>query len=388
MAAPDLTERTISSTYKDLLQVSNSNAGVDGTLRDVSDGEGTASKLQISDAGVASTGTFDVSGDTTLAGLSIGGVTLTVTGTELNVLDGIAALDTDISSVSSSDDTLASAKAIKTYVDAEIGTHDADDLEGTTLASNVVSSSLTSIGTLIDALEVSNASGDATVTIRSGVSGDKDSILKLVQSGDIGMHIAYDGGVDDLHIMHDNGTTKFVTIQRDDGFVGIGTSAPDYLCHISGASSPDLMVEATDTSAANFRIKNTEGEFGLYTDGDELIIRDYGRSLNRMIFDEAGSVDLTASKLTIGGIEGGAGAVVTADGSGGISWAAASGGGGGGVTDLSFTATGGSLTVESSTGDDVSLPLANTTNWGVMSDEMFDKLDGDKLCCPIIVHDM
>ena len=45
-------------------------------------------------------------------------------------------------------------------------------------------------------------------------------------------------------------------------------------------------------------------------------------------------------------------------------------------TNLSATANGTSLTVASSDGTDASLPLADTDNWGVMSDEMFDKLDG------------
>ena len=39
-----LTSKKPSETYKDLLQVSNSNSGVDTTLRDVEDGEGTASE--------------------------------------------------------------------------------------------------------------------------------------------------------------------------------------------------------------------------------------------------------------------------------------------------------------------------------------------------------
>lgn len=45
--------RTHDSTYKDLLQVSNSNSGVDGTLRTVEDGEGTASVLKISSTSVS-----------------------------------------------------------------------------------------------------------------------------------------------------------------------------------------------------------------------------------------------------------------------------------------------------------------------------------------------
>ena len=51
-----LTGQRRNDTYKDLLQVSNSNAGVDGTLRSVEDGEGTASALSISSAKVAFNG--------------------------------------------------------------------------------------------------------------------------------------------------------------------------------------------------------------------------------------------------------------------------------------------------------------------------------------------
>ena len=40
-----LAGKTIQSTYKDLLQVSNSNSGVDGSLKTVEDGEGTSSAL-------------------------------------------------------------------------------------------------------------------------------------------------------------------------------------------------------------------------------------------------------------------------------------------------------------------------------------------------------
>ena len=43
-----LTNKTVASTYKDLLQVSNSNSGVDATLRTVEDGEGTSAGVQLS----------------------------------------------------------------------------------------------------------------------------------------------------------------------------------------------------------------------------------------------------------------------------------------------------------------------------------------------------
>lgn len=48
----DLTGRDLADTYKDLLQVSNSNAGITTTLTAVEDGEGTASKLLLSTAAI------------------------------------------------------------------------------------------------------------------------------------------------------------------------------------------------------------------------------------------------------------------------------------------------------------------------------------------------
>jgi len=47
-----LTGQYITDSYKDLLQVSNSNSGIDTTLRNVSDGEGTSCPLQLSSAAV------------------------------------------------------------------------------------------------------------------------------------------------------------------------------------------------------------------------------------------------------------------------------------------------------------------------------------------------
>jgi hypothetical protein len=47
-----------------------------------------------------------------------------------------------------------------------------------------------------------------------------------------------------------------------------------------------------------------------------------------------------------------------------------------GVTNLSDTATGTAYTIHSSTGTDVALNLATTSAWGLMSDEQFDKLAG------------
>ncbi|HEY3526891.1 MAG TPA: hypothetical protein VGK47_11880 [Nitrososphaeraceae archaeon] len=69
-----LTGQRVNSTYKDLLQVPNSNTGLDGTLRAVESGAGTSSALLISTAGIRSSGTLAVTGASTLSS------TLAVTG--------------------------------------------------------------------------------------------------------------------------------------------------------------------------------------------------------------------------------------------------------------------------------------------------------------------
>ena len=65
-----LTGQKISNSYKDLLQVSNSNSGIDTTKRTVSDGEGTNSPLQLSDSIVNIDGTFQLNGSTLTANAS------------------------------------------------------------------------------------------------------------------------------------------------------------------------------------------------------------------------------------------------------------------------------------------------------------------------------
>ena len=72
-----LTGTKIANTYKDLLQVSNSNSGIDGTLRTVSDGEATNSPLQLSQSTVNINGTF-----------ALNGISLTVDASTLNYLGG------------------------------------------------------------------------------------------------------------------------------------------------------------------------------------------------------------------------------------------------------------------------------------------------------------
>ena len=75
-----LTGNSVASTYKDLLQVSNSNAGVDATLRTVDDGEGTASALSISSAAIQ-VDNIKIDGNTITSEDTNGNITLTPNGT-------------------------------------------------------------------------------------------------------------------------------------------------------------------------------------------------------------------------------------------------------------------------------------------------------------------
>jgi hypothetical protein len=75
----------------------------------------------------------------------------------------ITSVDTDISSVSASDDTLASAKAIKTYVDAQITAQDLDfSGDSGTGAVNLDSQTLTIAGT---ANEIETSASGQTLTV-------------------------------------------------------------------------------------------------------------------------------------------------------------------------------------------------------------------------------
>ena len=66
-----LTGKEIANTYKDLLQMDNSNGGLTATARNVKDGNGTASPLQLSNSTVNVNGTFQLNGTTLTASASV-----------------------------------------------------------------------------------------------------------------------------------------------------------------------------------------------------------------------------------------------------------------------------------------------------------------------------
>ncbi len=81
-------------------------------------------------------------------------------------------------------------------------------------------------------------------------------------------------------------------------------------------------------------------------------------------------IETTAEELTLPTSAGSSGQVLTSDGAGVLSFTTNTAN-----TDLTATANGTSLTVESSSGANVALPAATSSAWGVMSDEDKAKLD-------------
>jgi hypothetical protein len=129
--------------------------------------------------------------------------------TNLEVADfASGVLDTDITSVSTSDDTLASAKAIKTYVDAQVATVPTGDITEVTAGTGLSGGGTTGAVTLnIDTattvdLSTSQALSNKTLTspvINTGVSGSaildeddfaSDSDTKLATQQSIKAYVA------------------------------------------------------------------------------------------------------------------------------------------------------------------------------------------------------
>jgi len=149
-------------------------------------------------------GVVTVAGEISVTTLDIGGTNVTSTAAELNVLDGIASIDTDISSVSGSDDTLASAKAIKTYVDAQVTAQDLDFQgdSGGALSIDLDSETLDIAGGT--GIDTSGSSNTLTVAIDSTVttlSGTQTLTNKTLTSPKINEDVALTSTATELNLL-------------------------------------------------------------------------------------------------------------------------------------------------------------------------------------------
>lgn len=251
MAGSDsLNGKAISDTYKDLLQVPNANAGVDGTLRTVMDGEGTESTLQVSTAGVKSTGTLESTGNLTVGG------TLTLGGTAISSLeDGADVTDaTNVTAAGALMDSeltdLAGVKGVtistlqpkpsegafvdgdKTKLDAIEASADVTDATNVTAAGALMDSELTDLagvkGVTISTLQPKPSEGafaDGDKTKLDGIAASSNNYSHPDHSGEVtstgdGATVIADDVVDEANLKVSNAPTDGYSLVARSGETG------------------------------------------------------------------------------------------------------------------------------------------------------------------------
>ena len=239
--------------------------------------------------------------------------------TNLEVADfASGVLDTDITSVSGSDDTLASAKAIKTYVDAQVATVPTGDITavvaGTGLSGGATSGSATlniDTATTVD-LSTSQALSNKTLTspvINTGVSGSaildeddfaSDSATKLATQQSIKAYVATQvatanelseltdtnitSPADGALLFYDTGTSKWI----DNVVSGDITIADTGVATIAAGAVDNAMLAG---SIANNKLVNDSVSFGG-------VSVDLGASDATPAFDLSDATNYPTSSLT------------------------------------------------------------------------------------------
>ena len=239
--------------------------------------------------------------------------------TNLEVADfASGVLDTDITSVSSSDDTLASAKAIKSYVDTQVATVPTGDITavvaGTGLSGGATSGSATlniDTATTVD-ISTSQALSNKTLTspvINTGVSGSaildednfaSDSDTKLATQQSIKAYVATQvatanelseltdvnitSAADGALLFYDTGTSKWI----DNVVSGDITIADTGVATIAAGAVDNAMLAG---SIANNKLANDSVSFG----GISL---DLGQSDATPAFDLTDATNYPTSSLT------------------------------------------------------------------------------------------
>ena len=200
-----------------------------------------------------------------------------------NLKSGV--LDTDISSVSGSDDTLASAKAIKTYVDAQVTAQDLDaTTDSGTIAIDLDSETLTIAGgegidTSASSNTITIAGEDASTSNKGVASFSSDNFA--VSSGAVTIK---DNGV----ILATETTGDYVqNITGGTGIDSTGATSGENIAHTLSIDLNELttettiadddfiaMVDATDSGSGKITFENLEDAIFASVSGDIQIAED------------------------------------------------------------------------------------------------------------------
>jgi hypothetical protein len=200
-----------------------------------------------------------------------------------NLKSGV--LDTDITSVSGSDDTIASAKAIKTYVDAQVTAQDLDaTTDSGTIAIDLDSETLTIAGGEgIDTSATSNTitiAGEDASTSNKGVASfssdnfavssgavtikDNGVILATETTGDYVQNITGGTGIDSTGATSGENIAHTLSIDLNELATETSIADDDFIA----------MVDATDSASGKITFENLEDAIFASVSGDIAIAED------------------------------------------------------------------------------------------------------------------
>jgi len=258
----DLTNNTLTGTLAEF-----QTAVSDATLVDLDDAQTLTNKI------------IDSANNT----LTVDADEATVQNIEVdNLKSGV--LDTDISSVSASDDTLASAKAIKTYVDNQIATEDTiAELNDTNVSAPAAghiliydaTSGLWDNNTLTAGTNVTVTNADGAITIASTDTNTQltqeqveDYVGGLITAG-TNVTVNYDDTAGTLTISSTDTNTQLSQEQVEDYVAGLVTAGSNITVTYDDTAGT-LTIAATDTQLTQEQVEDYVA--GLVTAGSGITV--------------------------------------------------------------------------------------------------------------------
>ena len=251
----DLTGQTVASTYSQLLNV----ASLDGTFRNVTDGDGTASGLTLSTTGVRA-GTLNATGavtfDTTLgvtgAITATGGVTGDVTGNVTGNITGDSTGD-----LTGNIKTTDASAAVTTILNANVGSDSAATFTGNITGD--VTGNLTGdiTGNLTGDIKTTDASAAVTTILNGNVGSDDAAVFTGNVTGDTTGNVTATSvlanGVTATTQSSSDNSTKVATTAYADA-AGAAGSPTGSICQYAASSPPAgwLLCDGTAVPRATY----------------------------------------------------------------------------------------------------------------------------------------